>query len=524
MNKKGFSLIELLAVIVVIGILLTIATAAILYFVNQAKRTAFENAVYRVFDATEIYKTNNRITDLYDIKTVAKNNTDLDIENNPFTSGNVLETNDLLYVENVTDGVFCATGSKANLTITDESCDQILSVKLSVKDILQNAVVLEASSGTGGATYEFSMSETDSNFNNWTVKSIVPEYKFVDLDENNKTYYFKVRVTDVNGNTTESNSVKVTLSSNTNAPNIGEFITNDSNTVKLSNYTYYQKITREVEVWDNDGLKEIKYCITTGDKCDPNINVDDVSGKSKNVSIALDDSHKNNQKICIQATNEAGGTSSVKCDTGFQVDSTAPEVENLMADYNSSSSYMSLSSSYDDAESGVRSVTYYIDGDSTRNAFTANCDEYYKELKVIVVNNAGIETEVTKNINITTKVCCTSPTYGSSCTNGQTDTCADDVDRTCTLIFKSNGYDWYCASGSNCSQWTTPNILARTDSCSSTNDYWNSGNWDSYLPGWKSNFFNIENGILYEYSTDTKATWHQAKCKYTGTRTIYEWR
>lgn len=52
-NKKGFTLIELLAVIVILAIIALIATPVILNIIAKARRSAAENSVYGMMEATK---------------------------------------------------------------------------------------------------------------------------------------------------------------------------------------------------------------------------------------------------------------------------------------------------------------------------------------------------------------------------------------------------------------------------------------------------------------------------------------
>jgi prepilin-type N-terminal cleavage/methylation domain-containing protein len=55
MNKKAFTLIELVAVIVVLGVLLSIATLAVTSYLSQTKETSFNALVASIESSTEMY-------------------------------------------------------------------------------------------------------------------------------------------------------------------------------------------------------------------------------------------------------------------------------------------------------------------------------------------------------------------------------------------------------------------------------------------------------------------------------------
>src|SRR5574344_1756215 len=59
MNKKGFTLLELLAVIVVLAIIALIVTPFVTKAIDEAKKGAFKDSSYGVMVAAEIYYMKN---------------------------------------------------------------------------------------------------------------------------------------------------------------------------------------------------------------------------------------------------------------------------------------------------------------------------------------------------------------------------------------------------------------------------------------------------------------------------------
>jgi prepilin-type N-terminal cleavage/methylation domain-containing protein len=72
--KKGFTLIELIATIIIIGLLATITTPIIITTINNSKQSAFKESVQKVIDAIELdYSENARsgqITYKYDANSI----------------------------------------------------------------------------------------------------------------------------------------------------------------------------------------------------------------------------------------------------------------------------------------------------------------------------------------------------------------------------------------------------------------------------------------------------------------------
>lgn len=55
MNKKGFSLIELLAVIVILGIIMTVATIGVIKYLEQSRKQAYDTMEKSSYDAARNY-------------------------------------------------------------------------------------------------------------------------------------------------------------------------------------------------------------------------------------------------------------------------------------------------------------------------------------------------------------------------------------------------------------------------------------------------------------------------------------
>ena len=71
--KKGFTLVELLAVIVVISVVLAIAVPKFLDFLESSKQESYEQTVLNIIEAAELYITDNHFsyinTSSFDITT-----------------------------------------------------------------------------------------------------------------------------------------------------------------------------------------------------------------------------------------------------------------------------------------------------------------------------------------------------------------------------------------------------------------------------------------------------------------------
>ena len=117
-GKQAFTLIELLAVIIILGIIALISIPLIQNSIYNSKREAFRISVYGIFDAYEVYELKNPFlsekTNVLNLSLTHKEN---------FLSGKVYRKENIIYVENVSDGIFCANGNLENLEVVDRACD-----------------------------------------------------------------------------------------------------------------------------------------------------------------------------------------------------------------------------------------------------------------------------------------------------------------------------------------------------------------------------------------------------------------
>ena len=60
MKKKGFTLVELLAIIVIIGIIALVATPILLKIIREAKKQAFLDTSYGIVESGYNYYSTNR--------------------------------------------------------------------------------------------------------------------------------------------------------------------------------------------------------------------------------------------------------------------------------------------------------------------------------------------------------------------------------------------------------------------------------------------------------------------------------
>lgn len=124
--RNGFSLIELLAVIILLGIISLIIVPSVIKTIENAKKDSFEKSVAGLISASVSYMGDSDFED-WPVSGLAipyiKENKLFSAKNlKNFTGGILYNNNGTITVENITDGNYCANGKKNSLTITKGNC------------------------------------------------------------------------------------------------------------------------------------------------------------------------------------------------------------------------------------------------------------------------------------------------------------------------------------------------------------------------------------------------------------------
>ncbi len=126
MKKRGFTLVELLAVIAILAILVIIALPAVLRMFNQARVDTFVNEARTLFRTAESQymadSMNNNVPDEYSYPCLGATCKELEMSGRQFSSYEIIFTNGVVttfYIEN-DDFYIDATGTVANpVTVGD---------------------------------------------------------------------------------------------------------------------------------------------------------------------------------------------------------------------------------------------------------------------------------------------------------------------------------------------------------------------------------------------------------------------
>lgn len=246
MNKKGFTLIELLAVIVIIVFIASIALILITNIIEKSKKAAFKDGIYSVFSAADVYLAKQEIIN----NSEGENNSatleegisvlDLNLKNNNFKSGIVILENNIIKVQNLSDGKYCANGSLKELIIANESCD----ISAPIVTILDNSMVFSK-----GTSYDLTTGFTNEDLESG-IKSIsitangVPISNVESLDYGEYIIVYKV-TNKVNLTTTKERNIKII--------NLSDYKYDFSYTGSVSEFTAQLSGYYKLEVWGAAG-------------------------------------------------------------------------------------------------------------------------------------------------------------------------------------------------------------------------------------------------------------------------------
>lgn len=119
MKRKGFTLVELLAVIVILAVIALIATPMIMGLIKEARKEAFRDSVYGAFKQLEYYALDHAESLKEGVDVTA-----IGLRKGVFISGTFRKNvQGKIEVVNISDGKYCASGVKDDLEIVEGACD-----------------------------------------------------------------------------------------------------------------------------------------------------------------------------------------------------------------------------------------------------------------------------------------------------------------------------------------------------------------------------------------------------------------
>ena len=217
MKKRGFTLVELIAVIVVLAIISLIAVPRAMNYIESARQESYKTSVRGVFEAV-----NNYIASSDEMEELPSSGIfipddkvyqDLKLKNQDFISGKIYrDTDGVIKVDKISNGVYCASGSKTDLVVSKGTCDKLDAtepdVSLYVSRVTKDSITIVVNSkdeDSGILGYKYYLGETLKEEKKDNV------YTFTGLEANKK---YTIKVTSTNGNNLETTkTIEVTTNS-----------------------------------------------------------------------------------------------------------------------------------------------------------------------------------------------------------------------------------------------------------------------------------------------------------------------
>ena len=130
---------------------------------------------------------------------------------------------------------------------------------------------------------------------------------------------------------------------------------------------WYKDLTLNVKVTDNKQLKDVFYCITTKNTCDPNKTTDLIDGQFDYTF----EEHKQSQKMCVKALDEIGNEIT-RCSDQYLVDGIEPNINNITLTPDDDSLLVNIEA--EDTSSGP--YVYYFSKDGGNSYVISNNPNY----------------------------------------------------------------------------------------------------------------------------------------------------
>ncbi len=121
-KQNGFTLVELLAIIIILGIIVAMISSTYNTITIKAKKDAYKDTLNGLVKAIEVYVAENNDTnfekDYVSIKTITIDTTNI----NTIKSGFFIVADGKIILKNVYNGSYCGNGKKGNFIVNEGIC------------------------------------------------------------------------------------------------------------------------------------------------------------------------------------------------------------------------------------------------------------------------------------------------------------------------------------------------------------------------------------------------------------------
>lgn len=208
MNKKGFTVIELIAVIFVLTIAFILTIPIVIKIIDYSKYKAFVAGAQNVIDAFDLYIAKNKFVNIPEEGIFIEDLDNGDIKNNNYDSGVILRRKEETVLVNLSKDNFCAKGTKMDLITTDKGCGALDETGPEKVDIfVKNETDTYLYLVIGGYDSESKIIKYELSIdNNKYYKNEDEKYNVFRIAKDGKKHSFKAKITNEAGLTLESES------------------------------------------------------------------------------------------------------------------------------------------------------------------------------------------------------------------------------------------------------------------------------------------------------------------------------
>ena len=365
MKKQGFTLVELISVIVILAVISVITVPLVASNIDSTRIKSYTVGVNNVMDALNKYLADHMETVEMPKEGIQVPNNNiykrLALKNADYTQGLIIKNSEgVLEVKNLSNGVYCASGTKNNLKVVKGNCTKLdatpPTVNLTSGRITSNTITVvvngqDEDSNIVEYVYYLAGQKIDTTeINSYTFKNLSP----------NKSYVIKVEVTDGNGNKATGEKVITTKESDI--------------TIKEMPTSWSRAKTVTIEFPEKNDSEKYRYMINSG-------NYEYTSDRKVTINL------NNKATITAQVVTENNIAVISKTKAFNNIDITGPSIISIDGNSSSWTTSKKIIVNAKDIESGIQA--YSFDGGKTWQKENYKVFSKNQTVNIVVQDNVG---------------------------------------------------------------------------------------------------------------------------------------
>lgn len=228
MNKKGFTLLELILIICVLSIAFILAIPKVLKIIEKSKYDTFVTGVMNTLDAVDLYIAQNKFMSIPEQGLYIEDIDSSVLKNNNYDSGIIVRRKEQIEVINLKMGDYCAKGNKQNLITTDKGCgalDETKPTKINI--FVKNETSEYLYLVIGGYDEDSKIIKYELSIDNGKYFTNNDEkYNVFKIKKDNKNHTYKAKITNEANLSLESDFKKFDSESETTICELEKFNSN----------------------------------------------------------------------------------------------------------------------------------------------------------------------------------------------------------------------------------------------------------------------------------------------------------